>query len=475
VAIKACHASSKTLTLALLVLWWIVRYKDGIAITTAPTHEQVKKLLWMEIHRALRNSKIPYPSANLTELKLAPGNYAVGLATNSGVRFQGYHGSHLLVVLDEAPGIEGDIWDAIEGARAGGNVHVVALGNPAATGGPFYDAFVANRTCWKTFSIDAFDTPNLEGFTLELLRSLPRDLPEDDPLFQFKPRPYLITRRWVYEKFWEWGEKSSLWQAKVRGQFPEQNDDTLFSLASLEMAKSREPQCDQHQGRDMVAGIDVAGPGKDETVCYVRRGDSIVDFAAWSTPDPRGQCVAFLTPYKARLRVVKVDSIGIGYNFGLHLQDQGFSVELVNVGQAAHYESRFANAKAEGFWGLRERLEAGELAGLTDDLTISQLGTIRWKATPQGKIAIESKEEMRSRGVKSPDRADALMLAFAEHPFFASLHREWKRGTAAAGPQAGGQNVPTPPRPNPLIERYKQLCEEYLAAQNKRPFVLRPW
>jgi hypothetical protein len=107
VAIKACHALSKTLTAALLALWWIVRYEDGIAITTAPTYEQVKKLLWTEIHRALKNSKVGYPAPNLTELRLGPGNYAVGLSTNSGVRFQGYHGSHLLVILDEAPGIEG--------------------------------------------------------------------------------------------------------------------------------------------------------------------------------------------------------------------------------------------------------------------------------------------------------------------------------------------------------------------------------
>jgi len=376
------------------------------SITTAPTYEQVKKLLWTEIHRALQTSKIAYPPPNLTELKLGPGNYAVGLSTNSGVRFQVYHGSHLLVILDEAPGIEGDIWDAIEGARAGGDVHVVALGNPTVVGGPFHDAFVANRASWKTYTIDAFDTPNLQGFTLEMLRTLPRDLPEDDPLFQYKPRPYLITRRWVYEKFFEWGEKSPLWQAKVRSQFPEQSDETLISLAWLEAAKRHEPQSDRHEGRDMVAGVDVAGPGKDECVCYVRRSNSIVGFEAWSTPDPRGQCVAFLTPYKARLRV-KVDSIGIGYNFGKHLQDQGFRVDFVNVGEAAHNKARFANLKAEYFWGLRERFELGEITNLTDDYTISQLGTIQWKATPQGKIAIESKEEMRSRGIKSSDRADA--------------------------------------------------------------------
>ena len=77
VAVKACHASSKTFTAAVAVLWWISQYKDGIAITTAPKFEQVEKLLFMEIHKALQTSKIAYPKPNLTELKLGPGNYAV--------------------------------------------------------------------------------------------------------------------------------------------------------------------------------------------------------------------------------------------------------------------------------------------------------------------------------------------------------------------------------------------------------------
>jgi phage terminase large subunit len=468
--VKACHASSKTLTAALLVLWWIARYKDGIAITTAPKFEQVEKLLFAEIHKATQNSKFAYPKLNLSQVKLGPDNYALGLSTNAGVRFQGFHGAHLLVILDEAPGIESDIWEAVEGARAGGDVHVLALGNPTIVGGPFHDAFVAHRAQWKTLTIDAFDTPNLQGFTLEMLRNLPRGLPEDDPIFQYKPRPYLVTRRWVYEKYWEWGEKSGLWQAKVRGQFPENSDDTLISLAWLEAAKKREVHFDQYQGRDLVAGIDVAGPGKDETVCYVRQGPSIVGFAAWSSPDPRGQCVAFLTPYKKRLRLVNVDSIGLGYNFGMHLRDQGFPVDLVNVGQTAHDAARFANLKAECYWGLRERLEAGELAGLTDDQTIAQLATIHWKATPQGKIAIESKEEMRSRGVKSPDRADALMLAFGEHPFFANLHREVERRSAAAQAKAGYEQALNTPRPNQLVELYRQRAEEYQALRKKSPF-----
>ena len=171
---------------------------------------------------------------------------------------------------------------------------------------------------------------------------------------------------------------------KLRLEASSPSDDTLISLAWLEAAKAREPEDDEYQERDMVAGIDVAGPGKDETVCYLRRRDSIVDFAAWSSPDPRGRCVAFLMPYKGRVRSVNVDSIGIGYNFAQHLQDQGFHVNFVNVSESAVDAGRYANLKAEYYWQLRERLEAGELAGLTDDHTISQLGTIRWETDPAG-------------------------------------------------------------------------------------------
>src|ERR1035437_3524888 len=129
-AVKSCHASGKTFSSAEAVIWWITRYSDGIAVTTAPTWVQVQKLLWGEIRKSLPTSRIMYPKPLGTELKLAEGNYALGLSTNEGVRFQGFHAGHILFVLDEAPGIDVAIWEAIEGASAGGDVHILAIGNP---------------------------------------------------------------------------------------------------------------------------------------------------------------------------------------------------------------------------------------------------------------------------------------------------------------------------------------------------------
>lgn len=186
VAVKACHASGKTFVAAVAVLWFVTRYQDGIVVTTAPTWTQVEKLLWGEIHRAVQSSRIAFPQLSKTELRIGPGNYALGLSTNEGVRFQGFHG-RVLIVVDEAPGVKAEIWEAIEGIRAGGDVRVLALGNPTIASGPFYDAFTANRDGWCTFTISAFDSPNLTGVNLDELLTFA------DPELDQCVRPYLVT------------------------------------------------------------------------------------------------------------------------------------------------------------------------------------------------------------------------------------------------------------------------------------------
>jgi len=103
---------------------------------------------------------------------------------------------------------------------------------------------------------------------------------------------------------------------------------------------------------------------------------------------------------------------------GRHLEDAGFTVRDVNVGKAAKDPEKYANRKAELDWGLRQRIQDGDLADLTDERTIAQLAAIRYRHNARGQIVIESKEELRKRGVKSPDRAEAVMLAFiTKRPF----------------------------------------------------------
>lgn len=410
VAVKACHASAKTFTAAEIALWFTLT--GGIVITTAPTWPQVKTLLWREIRAAHEGAPFPLGGQlNTVEWQVGPQQYAMGLSTNEGVRFQGFHG-RVLIVLDEAPGVRPDIFEAIEGIRAGGDVRVLMLGNPTIPSGPFYDAFTRERALWTTLTIDAFDTPNLAGVTVEDLRAIPPDEP-DHPLLAHEPRPYLTTRRWVWEKLHSWTEESPLWQSRVRGRFPAQSEDALLSLAWLEAAGTREVAA--RDDDEWEAGIDVAGPGEAETVLAIRRGPTLVRLRAWAKPDPRGEVLAELAPYRGRLRRIKVDSVGQGYYFARHLADHGYGGRVVdvNVGSAPTNPERFANYKAELYWALRLRAEAGELAGLTDETAVGQLAGIRYAQDARGRVVIESKDEAAKRGVPSPDRAEAIMLCYA--------------------------------------------------------------
>ena len=414
-AVKGCHSSSKTFCAADAVLWWVTRFPDGAVITTASSWTQVKEQMWRKIHQAAAGARYRIDTLNRTDMRQSPDseeNYAIGLSTNQGVRFQGFHG-HLLIIVDEGPGVDPEIWEAIEGASAGGIVHILTLGNPTVIGGRFYDAFTTERDLWKTFTINAFDTPNLRGITLEDLSGWERD----DPRLDDAPIPYLITRRWVWERISTWGVTSPVFQSRVLGEFPKQSEDALIAISWLEAAQKREGR-DNGKG-PLHAGIDVAGPGEDETVLYVRAGSHLVAQHVWRDPDPRGAVLAALRPYQDRMAMVNVDSAGMGYYFAKHIADNGFRVTEINVGEAALYSAtegdpEFYLLKATLYWALRQRFADGDVSGLTDDLAISQLAALRYKHDARGRIVVESKDSMRARGVKSPDRAEAIMLAFAD-------------------------------------------------------------
>jgi hypothetical protein len=153
-----------------------------------------------------------------------------------------------------------------------------------------------------------------------------------------------------------------------------------------------------------------------------------LDAYATTAPDPRGDVLAFLRDYVGQgLRTVNVDSAGIGWNFYLHLKDHldGVEVVPVNVGEKPTTDEmaeKRINLKAELYMNLRERFESGEIDGITDSVVkgglreaslTNQLAGIRYKHDSRGRVVIESKEDARKRGVKSPDRAEMLMLTYA--------------------------------------------------------------
>src|ERR1700722_6917731 len=243
-AIKACHSVGKTFTLAVAALWWLARYREGIVLITSSTQRQVRTQVWLEIHRLTKGARVPYPPLKSTEIKFRDeNNFAIGFSTNQSENFQGYDGKYVLIIADEAPGIESGIWDAVAETMAGGTVHVVMAGNPTVPSGAFFDAFTQERGLWSCFTIDPFDSPNLKGLELEQL--LRMDPSEGGPLDR-NLVPYLVTKRWAYDQYFGRGHgsesRSPNWLSRVLSRFPDQVQNALFKMIWLERAKRKAVQ-----------------------------------------------------------------------------------------------------------------------------------------------------------------------------------------------------------------------------------------
>jgi phage terminase large subunit len=164
----------------------------------------------------------------------------------------------------------------------------------------------------------------------------------------------------------------------------------------------------------------VAGPGEDETVVVIRQDEQILAIEPFAQPDARGPVLAALRPWLHHgLAQVNVDTAGQGWYFALALREglpESVRVNEVNVGERPTDDraaEKYANLKAELYWSLRDRFRDGQISGLSDQTTVAQLAGLRYEHDSRGRVKIESKEDARKRGAKSPDRAEALMLAFS--------------------------------------------------------------
>jgi hypothetical protein len=416
IAVSGCHSSGKTLAAAALALWWACRWRDARVLILAPGWLTVRAVIWSEIHSLLARGRMRLPTqvVNQTEIRFGPSNLILGLSAADSARLQGHHSPRLLLICDEAVGLPAEFWPSIEGILSSGESRLLLLSNPTVTGGYFYDAFTRNRSSWTTFSISAFDTPNLAGLTLAKLLALP------DAALDENPAPYLATRRWVRERYGEWynGDisNSPLWASRVLSQFPTSTSNALIPRHLLEAA--RRPPVDPLT--DVVVGVDVAGPGRDRTVCCACAGGAILEVGIYSDSDARGVVLAFLRKWSRRVRVVRIDSAGIGHYFTEHIRDSGFRVEPINVGTAALEAERFANEKAARYWYLRERFQQGEVSGLSAD-ALDELAVIDYLIAPNGKTQIVDKETVKAALGKSPDIAESLMLALGEQLYTGPL------------------------------------------------------
>jgi hypothetical protein len=189
----------------------------------------------------------------------------------------------------------------------------------------------------------------------------------------------------------------------------------------------------------------------------MRRGPNILKTLSWPGKCQGEALAALLEVGRQNIEVVNYDRAGVGAYFAEGMENAGFNVQGINVGESPRDKERYRYLKGELYWGLRMRFEAGDVAGLVDERTISQLATIKYNYNARGQLEIESKEDARKRGIKSPDRAEAIMLAFAdmEPGIIKYYENEIHRYEDAAA-----QGLP---QPEPIDDDMTRIYEEALA------------
>jgi hypothetical protein len=509
IAISACHAVGKTHGLSCITDALMTINKEIKIITTAPTFRQVELLLWKEIKSRYSSKPSDWQFGKLTTVRwdIDSETFAVGFSPSkeAGVGtgqskqspFQGFHAKNLTVVIfDEATGVPPQIWKEAEGLLTTSRTLWICIGNPTARNTDFYKCF--QSPVWTKVNITCFDTPNFKANGILCLehmleeRDILVDLLENDGQVAFMDRldsyivvkEHLIVVKWAMEKLIEWGEDHPLFQGKVLGQFPDEDENVLIPEKVVKMAQEREYEI---KDNDMVyIGVDVARYGSDSTVFTEIIGWKQTRLKVMNKKDGMEAVSMFRDfvleggYYGERKIKVAIDS-GYGQGvidplmmmtgqkeknkdnelfWGLHgtfadkievmeinfggtnwvrwhygwKDEKAIRDENLHVDRKVQEDGEnFANFKAKMFDKLAMDLKT-RLALLPDKVYINSLPTIILLPGGDSKMQIESKKDYKARtGEGSPDEADSLALAnlaryFAAKPLGVLEAMEESRG-----------------------------------------------
>lgn len=431
-AVQSCHGIGKSFTVSRAALWWGATHPpaDTRIITTAPTFKQVRGVLWQELRRAHKRGRLPGTMLQL-EWNIDGMLVAQGIKPDDHEpdAFQGVHAEHLLVILDEANGVAPALWNAAISLATSEHSRIVVIGNPDDPTSKFAEV-CRPGSGWKRIQVGYKDTPNFTG----------EFVPE-------KVRSRLISPAWLEDARRMFGEGSPVWTSKVLGEFPEQAEDALIRLSVARAAAVRELPAGEYPN---VLGVDVARGGSDKTIIAWRRGPKFTLYSEShheDTMQTAGRVKVALAETGAANAAVDGDGLGAGVVD--RLAEQGLPVQEMRGGMTARDSERFANKRAEWFWGLRTRFEDGDIDIPDDDELLAQLTSIKWKLNSRGQILIESKDDMKSRGLPSPDKADAVAYTNA------AWDMPWDDVyNPAAGTPGGDGDTPQEPEKNPWAEVY---------------------
>ena len=330
-----------------------------------------------------------------TKLDFGTGCFALGFTTKDigGMvgKFQGFKSPNMLIVISEAQAVEASVYKQIRGLMTSANSRILEIGNPLVEFGDFYEHCTNPRHGYKVMHLSCFDSPNVKA--------------------QREMIPGMVTHEYVENMKEELGagyEDDPEWQSRVLGHFPQQSTRAWIPLSKIKSAVNRVFPEDDHL---KVGGLDTAREGDDETVHCVLEGRTMIKqdcFKKVLTPQTVGWMRSLIE--SENLEVVAID---LGYNPGIYddLNEMRMPVIGVNFGGESPHK-KLENMGTYMWWLLREAFMHDQIGIVDDPVLVSQLSSRRVEMTPKGKTKLESKAKIKRTFTRSPDRADALAMAW---------------------------------------------------------------
>lgn len=390
------HGVGKTADVAWLILWFMSTHANPQCVVTANTLPQLKTKTWRELakwHQLALNRDWFEWTATQFKHRAAPNTWfatAIPWSEHNSTAFAGTHENDVLIIMDEASEIADVIWEVAEGAlttaKATNTVIWAVFGNPTSNTGRFRQCWTKFRAFWRTFKVDARKSARTDK---------------------------ALIKQWIEA----YGEDSDFVRVRVLGEFPRVGATQLISNELVERAQARHID-ERHIPRSMprLMGVDIARQGDDSSVCYRRWGPKLYPAKRWRVPD-----LMVLAGYIAQeIRehnpdVVFIDAVGMGAGVYDRLVQLGFTnVVPCYAGNKDEVldKKQFYNPVAEWWVRMREWLKTADIPD--DNILYEDLIGRQYGYNIQMLLQLERKEDMKKRGLPSPDDADALALTFAQ-------------------------------------------------------------
>lgn len=414
-AVRSGNTVGKSFIAASVVMDWLFTKKPSKVITTASSWKQVEEILWKEIRVAAARSKWPIETVPLnTAWNFSDEHFAIGISTDTPVNMQGFHSPHLLVLIDEASGIAPEIADMIEALHPEA---ILAIGNPLESTGWFAECFTSDR--WHKITIGCEDCVQWQEKNQNI--------------------PGLVTREWIKDMADLHGIKSAWYRVHVLGLPPEQDEFALIERQWVDRARKGLdadglPLDEEHEDDEVrIVPFDIASKhGENETVLGYRYGHTTKTLKGYRKQTStwiRDQVQSMYSKLEAN--VVVHDADGLGESMSEQLSESHVpSIEFHGGYAQKAMSGKFKNLRSQFYWIVAKKFEKGlyNLKHMDEkdfDVLRSQLCGIRVKPEDgMGRFQIETKEDMLSRGIKSPDYADCFMMG--EYGFYMHRHMDLK-------------------------------------------------